>query len=293
MADALSKIVESGDFEQLATGFVFTEGPLWHPDGFYYFVDIRRSNLHRITPGKDAELVRADTGEGNGTTFDLTGRLVICEGGNRRVTRWSADGTSEVLMDRHEGKRLNRPNDVVCKSDGSLWFTDPGLRVPLAERELMEAGVYRIAPDGATALMADCEYPNGLAFSPDERVLYVANTRWTQYIHAFELDARGAIVRRRIFADMSSDETDGVPDGIKVDVEGRVYCTGPGGTWIFAPDGTRLGIIRTPELPANLAFGGADLRTLFLTARTSVYAVRVTTPGQPHPWYRIRSRGHA
>ena len=112
--------------------------------------------------------------------------------------------------------------------------------------------------------MADCEYPNGLAFSPDERVLYVANTRWTQYIHALEIDGAGSLVRRRIFADMSSDETDGVPDGMKVDVEGRVYCTGPGGTWVFAADGTRLGIIRTPEIPANLVFGGPDLKTLFL-----------------------------
>jgi gluconolactonase len=121
-------------------------------------------------------------------------------------------------------------------------------------------------------------------------VLYVANTRWTQYIHAFELDARGNVIRRRIFADMSSDEPDGVPDGMKVDVEGRIYCTGPGGTWVFGPDGARLGIIRTPEIPANLCFGGADLRTLFFTARTSVYSVRVTVPGQPHPWYRLRSR---
>jgi len=286
MGDDLSKLLETTQAERLATGFLFTEGPLWHPDGFYYFVDIRRSNLHRITPGKPAELVRADTGEGNGTTFDLQGRLVICEGGHRRVTRWSADGRSEVLVDRYEGKRLNRPNDVVCKSDGSLWFTDPGLRVPLAERELPYAGVYRIAADGVVTLMADCEYPNGLAFSPDERTLYVANTRWTAYIHAFELDAAGKVLRRRIFADMSSDEPDGVPDGMKVDVEGRVYCTGPGGTWVFAADGRRLGIIRTPEIPANLAFGGPDLKTLFLTARTSIYTLRVTTPGRPHPWYR-------
>jgi len=290
MSDALSGILETSKAERLATGFVFTEGPLWHPDGFYYFVDIRRSNLHRLTPGKEPELVRANTGEGNGTTFDLQGRLVICEGGNRRVTRWASSGQSEILVDRYEGKRLNRPNDVVCRSDGSLYFTDPGLRVPLAERELPYAGVYRIAPDGATTLVADCEYPNGLAFSPDERVLYVANTRWTQYIHALELDAGGRLVRRRIFADMSSDETDGVPDGMKVDVEGRVFCTGPGGTWVFAPDGTRLGIIRTPEVPANLAFGGPDLRTLFLTARTSVYTLRVNVPGQPHPWYRVRKR---
>src|SRR5204862_5527846 len=147
------------------------------------------------------------------------------------------------------------------------WFTDPGLRVPLAQRELPYAGVYRIAPDGTTTLVADCEYPNGLAFSPDERVLYVANTRWTQYIHAFELDARGGVVRRRIFADMSSDEPDGVPDGMKVDVEGRVYCAGPGGTWVFSPGGSRLAIIRTPEVPANLAFGGPGLTTLCLNAR--------------------------
>ena len=290
MSDALAGILETTKAERLATGFVFTEGPLWHPDGFYYFVDIRRSNLHRLTPGKEPELVRANTGEGNGTTFDLQGRLVICEGGNRRVTRWSAGEQSEILMDRFEGKRLNRPNDVVCKSDGSIYFTDPGLRVPLAERELASAGVYRVAPDGTTTLVADCEYPNGLAFSPDERVLYVANTRWTQYIHALELDAGGGLVRRRIFADMSSDETDGVPDGMKVDVEGRVFCTGPGGTWVFAPDGARLGIIRTPEVPANLAFGGSDLQTLFFTARTSVYTLRMKVPGQPHPWYRVRKR---
>ena len=289
MSDELSGILESKECERLATGFVFTEGPVWHPDGFYYFVDIRRSHLHKIVPGKAAELVRANTGEGNGTTFDLQGRLVICEGGNRRVTRWTG-AQSEVLMDRHEGKRLNRPNDVVCRSDGSIYFTDPGLRVPLGERELPYAGVYRIAPDGTTSLVADCEYPNGLAFSTDERVLYVANTRWTQYIHALELDSTGTLIRRRIFADMSSDETDGVPDGMKVDVEGRVFCTGPGGTWVFAPDGTKLGIIRTPEVPANLAFGGPDLRTLFFTARTSVYTMRVKAPGRPLPWYGVRGK---
>src|SRR5438094_1190878 len=288
MGDDLSRVLETAQAERLATGFVFTEGPLWHPDGFYYFVDVRSSVLYRVTPGRWREVVRDKPGAGNGTTFDLQGRLVLCEGDNRRVTRTGADGRLEVLMDRFEGKRLNRPNDVVCRSDGSLWFTDPGLRVPLAERELPHAGVYRIAPDGTTTLAADCEYPNGLAFSPDERVLYVANTRWTQYIHAFELDAGGAVVRRRIFAGMSSDEPDGVPDGMKVDVEGRVYCTGPGGTWVFAPDGKRLGTVRTPEVPANLAFGGPDLRTLFLTARTSVYTLRATTPGQPHPWYRVR-----
>ena len=290
MADNLSAIVESSEAERLATGFVFTEGPLWHPDGFYYFVDVRASMLYRVTPGRPHEVVREKTGGGNGTTFDLQGRLVLCEGDNRRVVRQAADGRFEVLMDRFEGKRLNRPNDVVCRSDGSIYFTDPGLRVPLAEREVPHAGVYRVAPDGAVSLVGDFEYPNGLAFSPDERRLYVANTRWAQYIHVLDLDAAGRVQRRGIFADMSSDETDGVPDGMKVDVEGRVYCTGPGGTWVFGPDGARLGIIRTPEVPANLAFGGPDLRTLFFTARTSVYTLRAKVPGQPHPWYRLRAR---
>jgi len=279
MADAMSAILETTQADRLATGFVFTEGPLWHPDGFYYFVDVRASMLYRITPGRPHEVVREKTGGGNGTTFDLQGRLILCEGDNRRVTRRAADDRFEVL-----------PNDVVCKSDGSIYFTDPGLRVPLAEREVEHAGVYRIAPDGAVSLVADFEYPNGLAFSPDERLLYVANTRWAQYIHVLELDGDGRVLRRRIFADMSSDETDGVPDGMKVDVEGRVYCTGPGGTWVFAPDGARLGIIRTPEVPANLAFGGPDLRTLFFTARTSVYTLRAKVPGQSHPWYRLRGR---
>jgi gluconolactonase len=291
VTDGLSKLLDSSQQAQrLATGFGFTEGPLWHPDGFYYFVDIRANTLHRITPGKPPEIVRENTGEGNGTTFDLQGRLVMCEGAHRRVTRMSPDGRIEALVDRYEGKRLNRPNDVVCKSDGSVWFTDPSLRVPFAEREMPYAGVYRITADGVTTLMADCEYPNGLAFSPDERMLYVANTRWAQYIHAFELDASGRVLRRRIFAEMpSDDDKNGVPDGMKVDVEGRVYCTGPGGTWVFTPDGKRLGIIQTPEVPANLCFGGPDLRTLFFTARTSVYTLRVNVPGQPHPWYRQRA----
>ena len=290
MSHALEKILDGRQqAERLATGFGFTEGPLWHPDGFYYFVDIRANKLHRITPGKPPEIVRENTGEGNGTTFDLQGRLVMCEGSHRRVTRRREDGSIDTLVERYEGKRLNRPNDVVCTSDGSLWFTDPDLRVPFAERELPYAGVYRISPDGVTTLMADCEYPNGLAFSPDERTLYVANTRWSQYIHRFELDASGKVLRRRIFAEMASDDDkNGVPDGMKVDVEGRVYCTGPGGTWVFAPDGQRLGIIETPEVPANICFGGSDLRTLFLTARTSVYTLRMNVPGQPHPWYRTR-----
>jgi len=288
--NGLTQILEQSEAERLATGFVFTEGPLWHPDGFYYFVDVRASKFYRLKPGGAAELLRENTGEGNGTTLDPQGRLVICEGGNRRLTRWPADGkfaTSEMLIDRFDGKRLNRPNDLVCKSDGSIYFTDPGLRVPLAEREQETAGVIRVRPDGSVSKVADFEYPNGLAFSPDERVLYVANTRFAMYIHAIVLDGDGNMLRRRIFANMSSDETEGVPDGMKVDVEGRVYCTGPGGTWVFAPSGEKLGVIRTPEVPANLCFGGPDMKTLFFTARTSIYSMRAKVPGVPgHPYRR-------
>jgi gluconolactonase len=284
----LSDILETATFERAATGFVFTEGPLWHPDGFFYFVDVRSSALYRMTLGQPPELVRKTAG-GNGTTFDIKGRLINCEGDGRRVTRTEHDGQVTTLIDRFEGKRLNRPNDVICCSDGSLFFTDPSLRVPLAEREIADAAVYRIAPDGAVSAVANFEYPNGLALSPDERTLYVANTRWSQYIHAVELDASGAMTRRRIFADMSSDATNGVPDGMKVDAAGRVFCTGAGGTWVFAPDGRRVGIIEKPEVAANIAFGGPDLRTLLFTASTSVYTLRVKTPGLPHPWYKARA----
>jgi gluconolactonase len=220
----------------------------------------------------------------NGLTLDREGRLIMCEQGNRRVTRLERDGTLTVLADKYEGKRLNRPNDVICHSDGSIFFTDPSLRVPQAERELDHAGIYRIAPDGAVSLLAKVEYPNGLALSKDERTLFVANTRWTQYIHALELDASGNLVRRRIFADMSADGTNGVPDGMKIDESGRVFCTGTGGVWVFEPDGSRIGIIETPEVCANIAFGGSDLRTLLLTASTSVYTLRVKVPGLPHPF---------
>ncbi len=298
-ANYLPDILETTEAERLATGFVFTEGPLWHPDGFYYFVDLRSNKLYRMTPGKTPELVR-ETAGGNGTTFDLEGRLILCEGAARCVTRTGHDGKVETVADRFKGGRFSRPNDVVCHSDGSIFFTDPDKRVPYAEREIPSpagignlwdgAGVYRVAPDGAVSLLASCEYPNGLAFSPDERTLYVANTRSSKYIHAIELDAAGKMVRRRIFADMNAGDEPGIPDGLKVDTLGRVFCTGPGGIWVFTPDGKRIGIIRFPEQSVNFAFGGADLKTLFCCAHTSVYTLRVKVPGQPHPWYRLRAR---
>ncbi|OGA25508.1 MAG: hypothetical protein A3I02_15610 [Betaproteobacteria bacterium RIFCSPLOWO2_02_FULL_67_26] len=293
----LPEVLETTEAERLATGFLFTEGPLWHPDGYWYFVDIRQNKLYRLTPGRAPEVVR-DTAGGNGTTFDLQGRLVICEGDGRRVSRIGPDGKLEIIAERCQGGRFNRPNDVVCRSDGSLYFTDPDKRRPYHEREIPGpagidnlwdgARVYRVTPDGALTVLAHCEYPNGLAFSPDERTLYVANTRSSKYIHALELDAAGTMTRRRIFADMNEGERAGIPDGLKVDSQGRVYCTGPGGIWVFTAGGKRVGIIQFPEQAVNFAFGGADLRTLFCCAHTSVYTLRVKVAGNPHPWYRLR-----
>ena len=259
MTDALGSLLETKEAERLATGFVFTEGPSGTRTASTTSSTCARACSTGSCPAAPRGGPREDGG-GNGTTFDLQGRLVICEGDNRRVARMAADGRAvEVLVDRFEGKRLNRPNDVVCKSDGSIYFTDPGLRVPLAERELPYAGVYRVMPDGVISLVADfrvSERPRLLSRrAPSLRGQYPMGA-----VHPRAGPRRsGKMIRRRIFADMSSDETDGVPDGMKVDVDGRVYCTGPGGTWVFAPDGARLGIIRTPEVPANLAFGGPDL----------------------------------
>lgn len=289
MADDVASLLESPQPERLATGFIFTEGPLWHPEGFLYFVDIRQSKIFRLTPGKEPEMLRERTRGGNGTTFDLEGNVVLCEGEGRRLSRLDRDGrVVGAVAERFEGKRFNRPNDVVCRSDGSLYFTDPGLRLPLEQRELAASSVYRVMPDGTISRLADFEYPNGLAFSPDERTLYVANTRWAQYIHALDLDADGNVVGRQIFADMSSRDTNGVPDGMKVDQEGRIFCTGPGGIWVFTPDGEQVGIIATAEVTANIAFGGPDMKTLFLTSSTSICTLRVKTPGVPHPWYARR-----
>ena len=286
MAENLEQILETTEAERLATGFVFTEGPLWHPEGYWLFVDVRREPgaIFKLTPGGAPEIYREPSNGSNGLTFDLDGRLVMCEGDGRRMSRREHDGSIVPLAERWDGKRLNRPNDVVCHSDGSIYFTNPGGRVPPEEREIDFSGVHRIAPDGTvTAVVTDTEYPNGLAFSPDESILYVTNTRERMYIAAYDVLPDGSTTNGRVFADMSSDEPDGVPDGMKVDSAGRVYSTGPGGCWVFEPDGTQMGIIRLPEIPANCAWGGEDNRTMFFTARTSVYTLRMKTAGIS-PW---------
>ncbi len=303
MTEYLEGIVEPNqEAQQLATDFVFTEGPLWHPDGYWLFVDLRREPpvIHRMSPaGGTPEILREPSGGTNGMTLDLQGRLLMCEGDDRRITRMEADGTINVVADRWDGKRFHRPNDIVCRSDGSIYITNPSGRVPEEEQEIEWPGtLHRIATDGTVDLLAhDIDFPNGIAFSPDETVLYVSNTRklgerpdqyWdgevkqNQYIQAYDVAADGSLSNSRMFGSMASAE-DGVPDGMKVDAEGRVYCTASGGVWVFAPDGEHLGIIRVPEIPANCAFGGPDFRTMLFTARTSVYSLRMTTPGAPLP----------
>ena len=284
MADALSTILETTQAERLATGFGFTEGPLWDPiNGCYYFVDLRRNLLHRITPGKEPEVVRENTGEGNGTTFDLQGRIVMCEGGNRRITRRHADGRIDVLVDRFEGKRLNRPNDVVVKSDGSIYFTDPGLgRV---ESELDFCGIYRVSPDRDSMhlLVRDCVLPNGLCFSPDESILYINDSR-RRHIRAFDVEPTGllALASDRVLCTMTG-ERPGNPDGMKVDLEGNVYCTGPGGIWIMDRAGTHLGTILTRKSTTNMAWGDADWSTMYFTTRHTLGRVQLKIPGVPVP----------
>jgi gluconolactonase len=300
MLNYLPDILETTEPVQEATGFVFTEGPLWHPDGYFYFNDIRPGTLYKMKLGEKPQEIRKTVG-GNGLTFDLAGRLIHCEGEMHAVTRTEHDGTVNVLAGTYKGGRFNRPNDVICHSDGSNWFTDPSMRIPFVDREQPGpegennvwggARVYRVTPEGEISVVVDVEYPNGLALSPDERTLYIANTRWSEYIHAIDVDAKGNMLRRRIFADMSNGDGPGVPDGMKVDQAGRVYCTGQGGIWVYEPDGRYLGTIRLPEMAVNIAFGGDDLRTLFVCAVTSVYTLRVKTPGMPHPFYNVHKKG--
>ena len=284
MDEGLVGIVEAGEPQQLATGFVFTEGPLWVAEGYWLFVDVRTSNVYKLVPGGEAEVVRANSDQSNGMTYDMQGRILVCEMESRQVQLWESDGSLTPIATHWDGKRLNRPNDVICASNGDIYFTDPGIRMEEHEKELDFFGVYRLSPGGdLQPILRDFEFPNGLALSPDERTLYVANTRPSMLIRAFDVQPDGSVANGRVFAEMVSDAPEGAPDGMKVDTAGRVFSTGPGGCWVYSPEGEHLGTIVLPEVPANCAFGGDDYRTLFFTARTSVYSVRVTTPGVKPP----------
>ena len=276
----LSDVLETTEMQKVASGFEFTEGPVWHPEGHLLFSDIPASVIYRLEPGQSATAWRTPSGNSNGLTFDRQGLLIACEHGNRRVTRTTPAGKIVCLATHYEGKRLNSPNDVVVRSDGSIYFTDPPYGVTPDEKELPYSGVYRIAPDGAMELLVDdFDRPNGLAFSPDEATLYIDDSR-RRHVHAFDVLPDGSLGKGRIFAETKS-EKQGNPDGMKVDVEGNIYCTGPGGIWVYEPNGELVGIVAGPEQPANLAFGGSDRKVLYVTARTSVYALRTKIPGVP------------
>jgi gluconolactonase len=277
---------ESVTFERLATGFAFTEGPVWHPhERWLIFSDIPSNRLHRWFPSGELAVHRAPSNMANGNTLDRQGRLVSCEHATSRVTRAETNGTVTVLASHYGGKALNSPNDIVVAADGAIYFTDPtygrmdyvGVK---RDVELAFRGVYRLAPEsGALTLLADdFGQPNGLCLSLDETHLFVNDTE-RRHIRVFTLATDGTVSGGAVWA-TATGEGAGAPDGMKIDSAGNLYCTGPGGIHVFAPEGACLGVIRTPEKAANFAFGEDDLRSLFITASTSLYRVRVAVPGR-------------
>jgi gluconolactonase len=293
----LDAILEPGTkLERVAGGFEFLEGPVWSPDGYLLFSDPNRNVIYRWSPDSGVSIFRTKSGYtgvdvgayhqpgSNGLALDRDGRLVIDEHGNRRVTRLEKNGTLTVLADRYEGKRLNSPNDLVFKSDGSLWFTDPPFGLPKVfddpKKEIAFSGVYRFADGNLSLVSTDLVGPNGLAFSPDEKFLYVDD--WDpkkKVVMRYPVRADGSLGAGEVFFDMGGAPGEEALDGLKVDVQGHLYVSGPGGVWILSPEGKHLGTIRGPELPANFAFGDADRRTLYLCARTGLYRLRTRVAG--------------
>ena len=260
--------------EKIAGGFGFTEGPVWSRDGFLIFSDIPANRLHRFTPGAGISVLAEATGGTNGNAYDAEGRLYSCQSSARRVVRRERDGTITVLAERFEGRRLNAPNDLVVRRDGHLYFTDPAFGRSSNRRELDFFGVYHLAPDGRLEAVARRETrPNGIALSPDGRVLYVADSD-AKSIRAYDLDAAGRASGERTVVT----NIEGVPDGLRTDAAGMLWLAARQ-VVAFSPDGRKIAEIAVPETPANLAFGEADLRTLFVTARTGLYRLRVTAPG--------------
>jgi gluconolactonase len=282
--------------ERVAGGFVFTEGPVWSPDGALLFSSPNTNVLYRWDPSGRVSIFRAKSGYSgpdigrftqpgsNGLTFDPDGRLTICQHGNRRVIRVEPHGNVAVLADRYGGRRLNSPNDLVYRSDGTLFFTDPPFGLPGGfddpDKELAFSGVFAVRDGEVTLVTDELEGPNGLAFSPDERYLYVGN--WDpdrKVVSRYELGPDLRVTEGCVLFDMTHAEGDDAIDGLKVDVAGNVYACGPGGIWVISAGGEHLGTLRLPEAPHNLAWGDADGRTLYVTALTSVYRLRLQIPG--------------
>ncbi|MBM3489970.1 MAG: SMP-30/gluconolactonase/LRE family protein [Alphaproteobacteria bacterium] len=271
--------------ERLVTGCKFTEGPVWHPvERQLIFSDMPDDHMRRWRPGGGIETFRRPSNMANGNAYDRQGRLITCEHASSRLTRTEADGRIVTLASHHEGKQLNSPNDVAVRRDGAIYFTDPsygrmdyyGVK---REPELSYRGLYRLSPDGRSLrlLADDFGQPNGLCFAADERRLFVNDTE-RQHIRAFAVQADGSLADGRLFAETKG-EGAGAPDGMKLDAQGNVYCAGPGGIHVFDPAGIALGVVRMPEYTANFCFGDDDLRTLYVCAATSLYRLRLRTPG--------------
>ena len=274
----LTDLVPDQEPEKLAGGFQFTEGPVWHPDGYLLFSDIPGDTILKYTSDGTVETYLNPSRNSNGLTLDRSGRLVACEHSGRQVSRQDSSGQMVTVASRWEGKHLNSPNDLVVHSTGSIFFTDPPYGIEPEQAEIGHNGVYRIDADGSVTLLeSDFARPNGLAFSPDESVLYVDDSE-RRNVRAFDVQPDLSIGNDRVLMDMDIEER-GIPDGMKVDTEGNLYVTGAGGVWVITPDGTHLGTIEFPEIPANVAFGGDGYKTLLVTARTSLYSVGINVTG--------------
>jgi len=295
---AFDKLVPAGArIEKLAGGFRFTEGPVWMREGAGHllFSDIPANAILKWSPEGGLSTFRQPVFPGNypdgqfvgsnGLTLDKQGRLVSCEHGNRRMARTEKDGSITVLADRFEGKRLNSPNDAVYKSNGDLYFTDPPYGFPKQDddpaKELPFNGVFRLTGGGKLELLvSDMTRPNGLAFSPDEKKLYIANSDAKRKVWmVYEVRSDGTLANGKVFYDVTQHQAPGLPDGLKLDRAGNLYCTGPGGVWCFSPEGKHLGTIQPPEIPANCHWGDADGKTLYMTARTGLYRIPCNGPG--------------
>ncbi|MFZ0218232.1 MAG: SMP-30/gluconolactonase/LRE family protein, partial [Candidatus Dormiibacterota bacterium] len=278
--------------ERLGSGCTFTEGPAWHPrERFLLFSDMPADVRRRWSPRGGIVEVRRPSNQGNGMAYDPRGNLVVCEHATSRVVREGVDGSREVLATQYRARELNSPNDVAIADDGSIYFTDPiygrmpGFGVP-REPDLPFRGVYLLpggAPGEPELLVPEDEFeqPNGLCFSPDGSLLYVNDTP-RALIRVYEVAADGRLRGGRVFASQigDGDSDRGVPDGMKCDAEGDVWVTGPGGVWVFAPDGSHLGLVAIPEIVGNLAWGGDRWRDLFVAASTSLYRIRTTVAGR-------------
>ncbi|MEO6812066.1 MAG: SMP-30/gluconolactonase/LRE family protein, partial [Isosphaeraceae bacterium] len=286
----LSALIESDTVDVLADGLDFTEGPLWLPDGSTLIQDIKAEITYQIHPDGTLGALRKQTKAANGQTFDALGRIVFCEQNGRRVSRMAPDGSAvETVVETWQGKRLNSPNDVICRSDGLTIFTDPPYGLPSPEaREIPFQGVYSIDRSDVLRLLVseDFEKPNGLAFSPDERTLYVCDTG-KYHVRAFRINAEGSVEpgSDRVFATMDPAEPGG-PDGLKVDRDGRLYVAVAEGIWVYEPDGRLLGILALRKRPANLAWADSDSRGLVITARETVYRVRLKVAGIMPPFFQ-------